>query len=164
MNRWMQVTLGATVLVGLVGCPGRLAGLFDPGLVGKTTPSPSPSTWYEPVPTELALVSAEGPFRVGLAFEITARVVIGSSSCNRYRSLDATVEPASATIRISATIDTLRSSEGEVPCTMDFGTRLATVSVTVPSTGSYRIVAERFSESAGFMDETPRATLDIRVD
>ncbi len=164
MNRWIRATVAATALVGLVGCPGRLGTLIDAGLSGKPSPSPGPSTWYEPVPTELALVSAEGPFRVGQPFQITARVVIGSSSCNRYRSLEATVEPASATIRVSATIDTLRSSEGEVPCTMDFGTRLATVSVTVPSSGSYRIEAERFSEAAGFLDETPRATIDIRVD
>jgi hypothetical protein len=163
MGKWMQAFVGATALVGLVGCPGRLAGLFEPGLVGKSSPSPSPSTWYEPVPTDLALVSAEGPFQVGQPFEITARVVIGSSSCNRYRAIAADVEPGSTTIRVSATIDTLRSSAGDVPCTMDFGTRLATVSVTVPASGIYRIVAERFSEGAASMGETPRATLDVLV-
>jgi hypothetical protein len=158
---WRRLAPGL-LLVTLVGCAQGLGNLV--GNLPSATPTPAPSTWFEPVPADLALVSAEGPFQAGVPFIVTARVVIGSSSCNRFRAIAAQVEPASATIRVSATLDTLRSSGGEVPCTMDFGTRLSTVSVTVPSSGSYRIVADRFSESAAWLDETPRATFDIRVD
>lgn len=135
------------------------------GVVGCSLLNPSlgaGSVWWEENPTAISYVAGPATASVGRPVELTARVIIGSGSCDRYQDLKATVEPASRSVRLSATRESKRSS-GVLQCTGDYGARLATVSVTLPATGSYRVYVESFLGVAFAPDESPRATIDLWV-
>lgn len=146
----------ALLALALAGCRGLpLLGL-------DSQPSPAPSVWYEPNPTDISFVDGPSSGIAGVPLTITARVIIGSSSCDRFKELRATVDEASKSVVLSATRESKRSNQ-DIACTDDYGAKLATVSVTLPTPGTYRVIAERYHPASFLPDETPRASIDIVV-
>lgn len=146
----------ALLALALVGCKG----LALHGSEGQ--PSPEPSVWYEANPTDISHVEGPASGVAGTPVVLTARVIIGSSSCDRFKELRATVDEASRSVVLSATRESKRSNQ-DFACTDDYGSKLATVSVTPSSAGTYRVSAERYHPASFLPDETPRATFDILV-
>ncbi|HEY9898985.1 MAG TPA: hypothetical protein V6D00_07365 [Pantanalinema sp.] len=146
----------ALLALTLIGCQGL------PLLGIDSRPSPEPSFWYEANPTQIASVEGPGIAVAGTPVVLAARVIIGSSSCDRFKELRATVDEASRSVVLSAMRESKRSDQ-ELACTEDYGSKVATVSVTLPSAGTYRVSAERYHPVSFLPDETPRATLDIVV-
>lgn len=141
----------------LAGCAGMV-----PGFLGNLAPTPSPSYWWEENPTQLANLLGPTTAQAGTPVVLSARVIIGSGSCDRFKSLSATVDEPRRTVTLSATRESKRAAAG-LACTDDFGSRVATVSVTLGSAGSYLVKAERFHGAAFSPDEIPRATYDLVV-
>lgn len=123
---------------------------------------PTQTYWWAENPTAISFVDGPATALVGHATVITARVIIGSSSCDRYKSLTATVEAASRSVIIRATRESKRSNQA-LACTSDYGGMLATASISFPSPGTYRVVADSFEPASFSPDEYPRASMDILV-
>ncbi|MNX69009.1 hypothetical protein D3C86_1002130 [compost metagenome] len=140
----------------MVGCKGF------PLLGTDPQPTSEPSFWYEANPTQISLVDGPQSAVAGTPVVLAARVIIGSSSCDRFKELNATVDEASRSVVLSAMRESKRSNQ-ELACTDDYGSKLATVSVTLPSAGTYRVSAERYHPTSFLPDETPRASFDIEV-
>lgn len=146
----------ASTLV-LAGCSGGIASLW-PGIL----PAPSPSVWYEANPAEITFVDGPATAVAGRPLTLAARIIVGSSSCDRFKELQVQVEEASRSVVLSGWRESKRSNQ-QFECTDDLGSKLATVSVTLPTAGTYRVVGERFRPVRFGLDETPRATFDLQV-
>lgn len=148
-SRVLGLVVGLSVT--LAGCAGGLAGIWQ-----------SPSFWWEANPAEISYVAGPASATVGQPVVLSARVLIGSSSCDRFKDLQARVEEASRSVVLVGTRESKRSN-GPLACTSDFGAKLATVSVTFPAAGAWRVSVERFASTSFAVDEQPRATIDIQV-
>lgn len=157
MSRRHVSMLAGSLAICLAGCAADLSSLW-PGF-GK----PSSEVWYEANPTSISYVSGPATAVAGQPVELQARVIIGSSSCDRFKDLSASLDEAARTVTLSGMRESKRS-KGPVECTSDYGAKLATVSVTFPAAGTYRVVAERFEGAVFHPDETPRATIGIQVE
>lgn len=118
--------------------------------------------WWEENPASISYVAGPATASVGQPTTISARVIIGSSSCDRFKSLTATVDAASRSVLLRGTRESKRANE-PFPCTADYGAKLATVSLTFQATGSYRVTASSFEPASFDPYETPRASIDILV-
>lgn len=158
----MHATRFAGLLLGLsfslVGCAEGWQTVWQ-GIGG---PTPSPSVWYEANPAQISYVDGPTSAVVGQPIILSARVIIGSSSCDRFKDLQARVEEASRSVILSGIRESKRADQ-PLECTSDYGAKLATVSVTLPTNGVYRVTAERYHPASFAVDEIPRATIDIQV-
>lgn len=158
----MHATRYAGLLLGLsftlAGCAQGWSTIWQ-GIGG---PTPAPSFWYEANPAEISYVAGPATATLGQPVVLSARVIIGSSSCDRFKELQARVDESSRSLVLSGIRESKRSDQ-PLECTSDLGSKLATVSVTLPTAGVYRVTAERFLATTFAIDEPPRATIDIAV-
>lgn len=122
----------------------------------------NPTFWWEENSTSINFVDGPMTASVGQPTTLTARVIIGSSSCDRFKSLSATVDATSRSVVLKGTRESKRSNQS-LACTGDYGAKLATVSVNFPSAGTYRVVADSYEPASFAPDEDPRASIDILV-
>lgn len=158
----MHATRYAGLLLGLsftlAGCAQGWSTIWQ-GIGG---PTPAPSFWYEANPAEISYVAGPASAVAGQPVVLSARVIVGSSSCDRFKELQARVDEGARSVVLSGIRESKRSDQ-PLACTSDLGSKLATVSVTLPMAGVYRVTAERYLAATFAIDETPRATIDVQV-
>ncbi len=151
VSRRLGLSLGVAVLA--AGCAAGHSSVRQ---------APEPAVWYEANPAAISYLNGPATAVAGTPVVLTARVIVGSGSCDRFKELTARVDEASRSVVLAAVRESLRSDQ-PVPCTRDLRSTIATVSVSLPSPGTYRVTAERFEPTAFSADEPPRASFDIQV-
>lgn len=154
----MGVATAGLLLLGLVGC-GDLAGLWAAQRPGDQNPT---IRWVSES-TEILDLRGPATGKVGEPITLTVQAVIGSSSCNRAGEVEVTVDDAARRVQVRATRLTAQS-DGELPCTDDYGWKGHEVSFTPRAAGPYEVTAERFKP--GFLapgEPVPQGSLSIDV-
>ena len=155
----IRVALTAGVLsLALVGC-GDMEGLW----ASQRPKDSQPSIHWVSGPTEILDLRGPSTATVGTAVELTVQAVIGSSSCNRAGEVSLEVDDAARRVTVRATRLTAQS-DGELPCTDDYGWKAHKVAFTPKSVGRYLVTAEGFR--AGSLppgEPAPQGELEIAV-
>lgn len=156
--RGMCALMAAGGMALLVGC-GDLGALW----ASQRPNDAHPAIRWVAEPTEILDLRGPAAGRVGEPVELTVQAVVGSSSCNRAGEVVVEVDDAARRVRLRATRLAARS-EGELPCTDDYGWKAHAVTFTPRAAGRYEVTAERFKPGFAAPGEpAPRGTLSIDV-
>ncbi len=128
---------GATLLLG--GCIGQLLG--STGVSGDARPQDSINskdfqTWWVEEPASIQAIQTPPKAVVGMGFPIKLKVTIGSSSCNKFKSVSS--ELLQDTIFISALKSSMRANRS-FGCTADVYSQDESLVYTPSTSGVYKI-------------------------
>ena len=108
----------------------------------------APNVRWVSEPTEILGLQGPETAQVGTPVGVTAVVVVGSSSCNRVGEVFLDVDEAARTVTVRAT-RLKAESDGELPCTDDYGWTSKKASFTPQAPGTYRVLAQRYKPGYG---------------
>lgn len=158
MGRALGGAVVGLVMLGVAGC-GDLTALW----ASQRSGHPQATIRWVSESTEILDLRGPATGTVGEPVELTVQAVIGSSSCNKAGEIEVAVDDAARRVTVRATRLTAQS-DGELPCTDDYGWKAHQVTFTPRAAGAYEVTAERFKP--GFLapgEPVPQGTLSIEV-
>ena len=148
--RTLAILMAGLLSLGLAGCEDLRTFLAQqqPKTVPQQPAQVNPDIRWVSEPTEILGLQGPETAKAGSPVEVTAVVVIGSSSCNRVGEVTLDVDEAARTVTVRAT-RLKAEAEGELPCTDDYGWTSKKARFTPQSPGTYQVVAQGYKPGYG---------------